>query len=318
MDFGLHVGTRGVGADPDNLAAIARRAEALGFAYLAVPDHIVIAGKVNSRYPYNESGNWPAVDTGTCLEQIGTLIYIGAVTSRIRLLTSVMVLPYRQPLLAAKLLATADVLSKGRLTVGVGVGWMAEEFQLLNSPAFAERGAAANEYIEAFRRLWSEQRPAYHGRHVDFAPVLFEPKPVQKPHPPIWVGGETGAARRRAGRLGDGWYPVGTNPRAFFDTPAAYAAGLAEVRGHAEAAGRDPAAVDAGLYANWYRLGQPAPGRDGSRRRLTGPAEAVLEDLATYAAAGVRHLVIGFESEALGHALEEIERFAAEVMAKAG
>jgi probable F420-dependent oxidoreductase len=317
MDFGLHVGTRGVGADPENLARIARHAEGLGFAYLAIPDHIVIAEQVDSRYPYNESGNWPAADTGTCLEQVGTLIYLAGVTERIRLLTSVMVLPYREPILAAKLLATADVLSKGRLTVGVGVGWMAEEMALLRSPPFAERGAASNEYIEAFRALWTEARPSYKGRHVAFERVLFDPKPVQKPHPPLWVGGETAPARRRAGRLGDGWYPVGANPRAWLDTPELFAAGLVEVQGHAEAAGRDPAALDVGLYANWYKLGAAQPGREGGRRAFTGPADAILEDIAAYAGVGVRHLVIGFESNELTHALDEIERFATAVMAKA-
>jgi len=318
MDFGLHLGTRGAAAEPDGLARIARHAEAMGFAYLGFSDHIVIARQVDSVYPYNESGDWPAVGTGTCLEQLTVLTYAAAVTSTIRLLTSVMVLPYRPAILAAKVLATADVLSKGRLTVGIGVGWMAEEMMLLGSPPFAQRGAAGDEYIRAFRTLWSEADPAYAGRHVNFGGLRFEPKPVQKPGPPIWVGGETAAARRRAGRLGDGWYPVGSNPRAFLDSPGAFAEGLAEVRRHAEEAGRDPAAVDTGFYANWYRLGEPAPGRDGGRRVFTGPAQTIAEDVHAYGEAGLRHLVIGFESDDLARTLEEIERFAHEVMPLAG
>lgn len=318
MDFGLHLGTRGAAAEPDGLARIARHAEAMGFAYLGFSDHIVIARKVDSVYPYNESGEWPATGTGTCLEQLSMLTYAAAVTERIRLLTSVMVLPYRPPILAAKTLATADVLSKGRLTLGIGVGWMAEEMALLGSPPYAERGQAADEYIQAFRTLWTEDDPNFQGRHVSFAGLRFEPKPVQTPQPPIWVGGETAAARRRAGRLGDGWYPVGANPRAFLDTAEAFAAGLTEVRRHAEEVGRDPESLDTGLYANWYRLGEPEPGRQGGRRAFTGPAEAIAEDANAYAAAGLRHLVIGFESDELAHTLDEVERFAKEVMPLAG
>ena len=121
MDFGLHLGTRGVGANPDGLQAIAKKTEELGFSYLGFPDHVVIPNLVDSKYPYNKEGQWPAQDTGTCLEQLMTIAYVAAVTTNIRLLTSILVLPHRTPVLAAKMLTTADVLSKGRLTVGVGI-----------------------------------------------------------------------------------------------------------------------------------------------------------------------------------------------------
>jgi alkanesulfonate monooxygenase SsuD/methylene tetrahydromethanopterin reductase-like flavin-dependent oxidoreductase (luciferase family) len=123
MDFGLHLGTRGAAAHPDNLARIAQHADGLGLAYLGFSDHVVIARSIDSRYPYNETGDWPGVATGFCLEQLSCLAYAAAITKRIRLLTSVMVLPHRPPVLTAKTLATVDVLSKGRVTVGVGVGW---------------------------------------------------------------------------------------------------------------------------------------------------------------------------------------------------
>ena len=318
MDFGLHLGTRGAASDPDNLQALAQHAERLGLAYLGFSDHVVITRSIASRYPYNESGDWPGVSTGFCLEQITCLAYASAVTRRIRLLTSVMVAPHRPPILAAKMLATADVLSKGRVTVGYGVGWMAEEMAALGSPPYGKRGAASNEYIEAFRTLWTQAAPSYEGEFIAFRDVLFEPKPVQKPHPPIWVGGEGPAARRRAGRLGDGWYPTIRNPKEPLDTPAAFANALGDVRRNAEAAGRDPMAIDVAMFAPGYSLGPPQQGRGGQRAAFTGSAQAIAEDARAYAALGVRHIVIGLESNNLQDHLDRVEGFAKEVIPLVG
>lgn len=317
MHFGLHLGTRGPAADPDALLAIVRRAEALGFSHLGLSDHVVIADKVDSVYPYTPTGVWFAQDSGVCLEQITALAFIAAATTRIRLLTSIMVLPHRHPMLAAKMLATTDVLSKGRLTVGVGVGWMAEELALLGAPPFASRGQAADEYIEAFRALWRDAQPAYAGRFVGFGGLKFEPKPVQRPLP-IWIGGETAPARRRAGRLGEAWYPVSNNPAAPYDSAQAYAAALAEVRTAAEQAGRDPSAVEAALFAIRCRVGPEERAKDGRRHAFTGSREAVIDDIGSYGRLGLRHLVIAAESNDLRQTLDRIEAFASEVMAKAG
>ena len=316
MKFGLHLGTRGTGANPDALLTIARKAESLGFHHLGLSDHVVIAAQVDSVYPYTANGEWFAQDTGVCLEQLTTLAFLAAGTERIRLLSSVMVVPHRPPLLAAKMLTTVDILSKGRLTVGAGVGWMEEELALLGAPPFTERGRASDEYIEAFRVLWTAARPSYAGRHVAFDNVLFAPKPVQRPHPPIWIGGEGPPARRRAGRLGDGWYPVGNNPKAPFETADLYGAGLADVHAAAEKEGRDPAGIDAALFAIWYRLGEPMAAADGGRRPFTGSAAAIVDDIGAYRDRGLRHLVIGFESDDLQKSLDRIESFAEEVMAR--
>ena len=318
MQFGLHLGTRGPAIEPDSLIAIARKAEALGFVHLGLSDHVVIATEVDSIYPYTQTGTWFAQDSGICLEQITALGFIAAATTRLRLLSSVMVLPHRHPMLAAKMLATVDVLSKGRLTVGVGVGWMAEELRLLGAPPFAERGRASDEYVEAFRTLWSDPSPSYRGRFVAFDKLKFEPKPAQRPRLPIWIGGETAPARRRAGRLGDGWYPVSNNPAAPYDTPEAFAAGLGEVRASAATAGRDPGVLDVGLFAIRCRLDAAESARDGGRLRFTGGATAVIDDIAEYAERGLRHLVIGAEAASLNAVLDRIEAFAERVMRKFG
>src|SRR5215471_5096687 len=146
----------------------------------------------------------------------------------------------------AKILATIDVLSGGRLILGVGAGWMREEFALLGAP-FAERGTVTDEYLEAFKALWTQQRPTYTGRHVNFAEVIFEPKPIQKPHPPIWVGGESPAALRRAVKLGDAWYPGNNSQTEPLDTPARLATAIASLRRLAQTAGCDPASLAVNL-----------------------------------------------------------------------
>ncbi|MDE0208071.1 MAG: LLM class flavin-dependent oxidoreductase, partial [Candidatus Tectomicrobia bacterium] len=150
MQFGLHLGTRGVAARAGGLKRVAQHCERLGLSHFGLSDHVIIPARTDSRYPYNDEGTWPASDTGLCLEQITALTWAAAATERIRLLTSVMVLMHRPPVLAAKMLATLDTLSEGRLTLGVGVGWMAEELAVLGAPRFDRRGAASDEYIRAF------------------------------------------------------------------------------------------------------------------------------------------------------------------------
>lgn len=319
MDFGLHLGTRGAAAHPDNLARIAQHADGLGLAYLGFSDHVVIARSIDSRYPYNETGDWPGVATGFCLEQLSCLAYAAAITKRIRLLTSVMVLPHRPPVLTAKTLATVDVLSKGRVTVGVGVGWMREEIEALGSaPPFDRRGAASNEYIRAFRTMWTEERPDFDGEFVKVGNIMFEPKPAQSPGPPIWVGGEGRAARRRAATLGDGWYPTIRNPKEPLDDPRRLAAALSDMQGHAHAAGRKPGDIDVAIFAPNYALGEPQKAPGGGRMTFTGSAEEIAADARAFGDAGVRHINIGFESSDLDDVLGKLDAFMKEVVPKVG
>lgn len=316
MKFGVHFGSRGVAGDPDSLKTIAQTAERLGYDHFGMSDHVVIATDVHSAYPYSKTGRFYAQDTGITLEQVTALGFVAAATDRIRLLTSVLVLPHRHPVLAAKMLATVDVLSKGRLTVGVGVGWMAEEIALLGGPPFAERAKASDEYIAAFRELWTADHPAMYGTHAAFDNLLFAPKTAQVPHAPIWVGGETKGARRRAGRLGDGWYPVAANPRLPLDTPELYGAALADVRNEAEQAGRDPGAISAALLAIYSRVGEQQEGREGGRLAFTGSAEAIADDVGRFADRGLQHILIGGDGADLAGTIARLEQFASEVMVK--
>ena len=242
MDFGIHIGTRGCLTSRETIMAVAQRAEALGYAYLGVADHLIVPVHTDVRYPYTADGIWPGAPTGECFDAIATLAFLAGCTQRIKLLTSVAVVPYRPAVLAAKLFLTADVLSGGRVIAGVGTGWMKEEFEALGTPPFAERGAVTDEYLQAWRALWTEERPALDGKYANFDNVVFAPKPASKPHLPIWVGGESPPALRRTVKFGDAWYPVSNNQHITAQHAGAAAGGD---RRHCTASRRRPGAIPA-------------------------------------------------------------------------
>jgi probable F420-dependent oxidoreductase len=196
---------------PEQMAPVAQRAEALGFESVWVAEHLVFPTVIASRYPYAAEGVPPINPATPLLDPLLVLMQVAARTERIRLGTNVYILPLRHPLATARMAMTLDLLSGGRFTFGVGLGWLAEEFAAAGVD-FASRGGRTREYVRAIRALWTESEPEFHGRYVDFGPVKFEPKPTQRPHPPIVFGGESAAALARAAALGDGWYGVGHTP----------------------------------------------------------------------------------------------------------
>ncbi len=319
MKYGFEAPATGVLAGPEALARVARHGEELGFDHLAVGDHIVIPRDVSSRYPYTESGEfageWAHTEessgSGIMFEQLTVLAYLSAVTESIRLLTSVTVLPYREPLLTAKILATIDVLSEGRLDVGCGAGWMEEEFVALQSPPFARRGAVTNEYIVAVKELWTSASPEFSGEYVSFAGIAFEPKPVQVPCPPIWVGGESPPALRRAARHADVWYPFGNNPRHRLDSIERLRDGIGRLRLETEKAGRPADSVRIAYSAEmFYSDAGPQYGPDGTRHLLTGEPAQVAEDIEALADLGVEHLMLDYEGSTIDETLKRMDRFA--------
>jgi probable F420-dependent oxidoreductase len=275
-------------------------------------DHILVPESINSPYPYTVGGEFPGGESGEYFEQLTLLTFLAGVTRQIRLVPSVMIVPHRPPLLAAKVLTTLDVLSQGRLILGVGVGWMEEEFQALGAPPFAERGAVTNEYLQAFKELWVSDNPTFEGKYCRFSNLKFLPKPVQKPHPPIWVGGQSRAALRRA-QLGNGWHPVGAIPATPLE-PEELAQNLAVLRRYAERAGRDPAELDVSMKSPLY---DAAPTSSGLRRRFSGAPEQILQDVQTYADVGVTHLIFDIRGSDLNQALERLEWFSEEIIAHA-
>ena len=313
MKYGFVLPARGPLATPETLGLITRKGEELGYDALFAGDHILIPGNISSPYPYSEGGEYPGGPSGEAMELVTLLAYLAGQTSRIRLVTSVIIVPYRNPLLAAKALATLDMLSGGRLVVGVGVGWMREEFEALDSPPFEERGAVTDEYIRAFKELWTSDHPHFEGKYVRFDNISFLPKPVQKPHPPIWVGGESRPALRRAGELADGWYPLGSNPTFPMATPEQLAAGLERLATYARRFGRDPAEIETVYRTHQLDL-TDTPAENG-RVHFVGNAEQIAADIRQYQDLGVGSLVLDFmrQTQELDVILGRMERFANEV-----
>ncbi len=190
-----------------SLAAIARKAEELGFESLWIPEHILLPVTYKSRYPYSTSGRMPAPPETPLHDPMLALAYVAGVTSKIRLATGIFVVPLRNPFATAKAVASLDVLSGGRFIFGVGIGWLEEEFEGVGMD-FKDRARRTREYIALMKELWSKSEPVYHGRTVGIEGFRFEPKPVQRPHPPIVLGGHTEPSLKRAAQIGDGWYGI--------------------------------------------------------------------------------------------------------------
>ncbi len=203
MKVGLSLPFTGDLAGPEAITAYARQAEGLGYHSVWVGDHVVFPDDHRSRYPYSATWSGPSGDTPV-LDPLATLAFVSAATSRVRIGTSVLLLPLRNPVLQAKAMATLDVLSGGRTIYGLGVGWLEAEFEALGV-AFEGRGARAEEYLEVIRRLWSGREVAFDGAYYQLPPCMARPVPVQRPGPPVWIGGNSLTAQRRAVRLADGW-----------------------------------------------------------------------------------------------------------------
>ena len=312
MKFGFYLPNHGPNARPEPLARIAKQGDELGFYCMVSGDHILVPNQVNSAYPYTLSGEFSGDESGEYFEQLTLLTYLAGITKNIRLVPSVMIVPYRPPILAAKILATLDVLSQGRLTLGVGVGWMEEEFEALGTPPFAERGEVTNEYLRAFKELWTSDNPTFEGKYCDFSNIKFLPKPMQKPHPPIWVGGQSRRAMRRAAELGNGWHPVGAIPAAPME-PEELAQNIVVMHGYAERIDRDPEEIEVSMKAPLY---DSASDTKGPRRRFSGRPEQILQDVQTYTDMGVGTIIFDIRGSDLNQALERLDWFAKEVMSQ--
>ncbi|HYE93400.1 MAG TPA: LLM class F420-dependent oxidoreductase [Terriglobales bacterium] len=202
MRFGLFSINAYAAAEPRTLARVARAAEAAGFDSLWGGEHVVL--------PDPQAPPSPMAPTDHILDPLIALTYAAAVTTRVNLGTGIIILPQRNPVVLAKELASLDVLSGGRLIVGIGVGYLEPEFRAIGAP-FEDRGAVTDEYLGAMRVLWSAAKPAYRGRFVSFGDIQAHPQPVQRPHPPVVVGGRSAPAFRRAVQYGNGWYGFGMN-----------------------------------------------------------------------------------------------------------
>jgi probable F420-dependent oxidoreductase len=277
-------------AGATELAALARAADDAGFFYVAVCDHVAIPR------PLAKAMGTTWYDTWT------TLGFLAGVTSRVRLLSHVSVLPYRHPLMTAKAVCTLDTVSNGRAILGVGAGHAADEFVALGID-FSQRGALLDEAIDAVRGALVDEFPEHDGPHWSFKDVGVGPRPVQQPRPPIWVGGSAPASLRRAAEKGDGWLPQGT-PRAQMPEQIATIRALREKAGIAEP-------IELGVVTEMIYVGDAS--WDVGERTISGAADHIAARLREFGDMGVSHLQVRFRSRDVNEAVDQIARFGAEV-----
>lgn len=311
LAFGFSLQGRGALADREAITALARRADSLGFDSIWVTDRLLIPVRQTSPYPYADTGAFPLGPDEPWLEPLAAITYLCAVTRRIAVGPSVLVIPYRNPVVVAKALATADYLSGGRIILGAGAGWWREEFAALGVP-FEERADRMVEYLRLMKEIWTRPRIAFAGRFVHIAEAGgVRPHPASQPHIPIWIGGHSEAALRRVVEIGDGWHPIGLRPPVSL-LPAEMAAKVKRLRDLAAARGRDPASLTISFKAP-LRMGGAAPLGASPRAPFSGSSAQVVEDIQAYAAAGVEHFVFDFTATTLPAMLDVLQWFADEV-----
>lgn len=285
MDYGIvlpHFSTFAKQEPAQRIAAAAEAAEALGYSTVWVADHLVFPATLEGGYAFNPLDPF--------LEPLTVLAALAFKTTTIKLGTAVLVLPYRHPIYTAKALATIDVLSNGRVVVGVGAGWLEQEFAAFGLP-FAERGSRTDETIALLKALWTQDIPSFTGRYFQVSNIKFVPQPVQKPRPPILIGGMTKGAMRRVARSGDGWIAIGKSPE---DLKAP----LDTVRELTLKAGRKPEELHIAMMPIF------CPSFD-----------QVIADVPRYAEMGVHHLYFSFRAWTgeFPQLMELMSRFAREV-----
>ena len=300
MKYGVILPNVGPLAHIDSLSHITQCAENLGYDGVFLSDHIAIPVELRSAYPYRSDGRFPLMASDRILEPVTTLAYLAAVTTRLQLGFSVLVLPYRHPVLNAKMLGTLDVISDGRLIVGAGVGWMAEEFAALDSD-FNARGSVTDEHIALLRAFWADPAPEVRGDLYSVSGLGMAPMPVSRPHPPIWTGGISPPALRRAANLADGWHGV----RQSSTDVARVAARIGELRAsRGEVMDGFTVSLRAGLDVT------EEPFDAASRTPLRGSPDQVATDLVEYQEAGLDYLVVEPRAAAAKQLIEQLERFA--------
>jgi probable F420-dependent oxidoreductase len=294
MDFGLVLATLHAGASADGIEAAAEVAERVGFSTVWTTDHVLVERASADEY-------------GRIFEAIVTLAHVGARHPRLKLGTSVIVVPQRGAVVLAKELATLDALTRGRVIAGVGVGWDEAEFANLGeADRFHVRGAYLDEAIALWRHLWGGSTQPFHGRFHDLTDFVFEPLPARGAGLPIVIGGRSPAALRRAGELGDGYQPTSSNP-------ALAAERMAIVRAHAEAAGRPVPALSARVRVLVPRVaGSAVAGSPAAGYALGGTPDEIRAELAAWEAVGASHLALYFESVTPEAIVRDVEWWVAE------
>jgi probable F420-dependent oxidoreductase len=305
MKLGVFLPISGRAASRNTLMQAAQQAESLGYDSIWAADRIIIPWQIKTTYPYSKESTFIVPPDRPFFEPLTCLAFLAACTENIQLGMSVMVMPYRHPLYWAKIATTIDQLSTGRFIMGVGVGWMQEEFAAMGAP-FKERGQISDEQLTVVKQLWQEDHVNFHGAYYHFDDIAFNPKPFQKPRIPVWIGGEGVHAQRRAAKYGDAWFPYFVRI-----TPEELARRFENVRCSAAEAGRDPDQV---MFACCLPVELTPNEVPQEKDYLKGTPAQVVEALKNFERIGVMHIGLQFMIPHWPERREQIERFAKEVL----
>lgn len=309
LKFGLDVGIYGRLATRDHILELATLAETAGLESIWVADHVIFPVTFASKYPYSATGTFPVDMTQEpLLEPVATMGVLVGATQRVKIGTAVLIMPYRNPVLLARMLVTLDVLSAGRTILGAGVGWLAEEFAALDARPFAARGRVTDECIAIVKRLCQGGEVSFQGEYYRVDPVVSNPGSVQRPHPPILIGGTSDAALRRVARLGDGWLSTALPPER-----------LGERLGllHELCAEHGRRLADLSLcHKLFINIGEARRGTDGSREAGTGSPAEIVDDLRRLVDLGYGSCIVRYRGSDAEAQRQQLQSFLADIMPK--
>lgn len=305
IEFGLDVGIYGKLATPHEVLKLALLAEKEGFDSVWLADHVVFPSVVATKYPYSLDGNFPVPLTDPLLEPIATMGVLVGATKHVKIGTAVLVIPYRNPVLLARMLATLDVFSNGRIILGAGAGWMAEEFTALRTFDFAKRGIVTDEYLEIFKAICKGGEISYEGETYQFDPIYSHPPSVQRPHPPILVGGTSNPALRRVSKLADGWLSLGLSPKKLSER-------LDMLKHFCQIEGRDFNTIRL-VHKLFINIGAALEAKDGGREPGTGSIKDVIDDFKCILDLGYQGFIIRYRGEDQVEQQRQISLFATKI-----
>jgi probable F420-dependent oxidoreductase len=304
--FGLDVGIYGPLANPETIMQLAQHAEATGFESIWLADHVAFPVSYKSQYPYGPKGAFPTSSADPLMEPVATMSVLVGATKRVRIGTAALIMPYRNPVLLARMLVTLDHFSGGRIVLGAGVGWLEEEFQVLDTFDFRRRGRVTDEYLEIFKAICAGGEVGYRGETYAFAPVFSSPGSVQRPHPPILIGGLSDAALRRVVRQGNGWLAVTAGPEQL-------RASLVKLTGFADAAGRrfDDIAL---VYKLFLSIGEAKRSPFDAREPGSGSVAQITDDIKRLFDLGFTKIIVRHRGSSATDLKDQIDRFVGEIV----
>jgi len=300
--FGLDVGIYGPLAEPETVMGLAHFAEDVGFDSIWLADHVAFPAAFQSKYPFSATGDFPAPTDDPLFEPLAVMGVLVGATSKIKLGTAVLIIPYRNPILTARMLITLDQFSGGRVILGAGVGWLREEFEALQTPDFKLRGKATDEYLDIFKAMCRGGVIGFKGETYSFEPIQSVPGSIQQPHPPILIGGVSDPALRRIALRGDGWLATALGREQMPER-------LTALKKISEAEGRRFDELQL-VYKLFLSPGEPKKGPFGGRDMGSGSEAEIKDDLKAIIDAGFEKIVIRFRGTDAGEQTRNLKHFA--------